>query len=66
MDAQKIWNDSALIEVQVVKIENELRFLVIGYIFTKCWTAVITYRKKNIRIISVRRSRISEVKLYES
>ena len=45
--------------------EIETRFIVIGKINEKHWSAVITYREKNIRIISVRRSRKSEVKLYE-
>ncbi|WP_371258997.1 hypothetical protein [Ectothiorhodospira sp. BSL-9] len=30
------------------------------------WSAIITYRKGTIRIISVRRARKSEVALYES
>jgi len=32
----------------------------------KHWSAVITYRNQNNRIIPVRRSRDEEVKLYES
>ncbi|MDA1290425.1 MAG: BrnT family toxin, partial [Proteobacteria bacterium] len=32
----------------------------------KHWSAVITYRNENVRIISVRRSRGEEVELYES
>jgi uncharacterized DUF497 family protein len=32
----------------------------------KHWSAVITYRQTKIRIISVRRSRPEEVKIYES
>ncbi|WP_363323565.1 hypothetical protein [uncultured Psychrosphaera sp.] len=32
----------------------------------KHWSAVITYRDINIRIISVRRSRTNEVEFYES
>lgn len=63
--AQQIWHDPNLIEVQA-NSTDEPRYLVIGYIAEKCWSAVITYRNKNIRIISVRRSRESEVKLYES
>lgn len=45
---------------------NEPRFLVIGVIEQKHWSAVVTYRNGNIRLISVRRSRDEEVKLYES
>lgn len=65
IDAQLIWNDPDFIEIQA-KSDDEPRSLVIGYIAEKCWSAVITYRDKNIRIISVRRSRKSEVALYES
>jgi hypothetical protein len=38
----------------------------IGLINGKYWSAVITYRGRNIRLISVRRSRTEEVALYES
>jgi hypothetical protein len=63
--AQELWLDSELIEIRV-KSEDEPRFLVIGLIAKKHWSAVITYRDGAIRIISVRRSRKKEVKLYES
>jgi len=39
--------------------------LLIGKIDGKFWSAVVTYRDGNIRIISVRRSRKEEVELYE-
>jgi len=48
------------------KTQDESRHLNIGVIAEKHWSAVITYRDKNIRIISVRRSRNEEIKLYES
>ena len=44
---------------------DEPRYLVIGRIAAKHWSAVITYRSESIRIISVRRSRPEEVALYE-
>lgn len=65
VDAQKLWNDSELIKIQV-KSEGEDRFLVIGLISNKHWSAVMTYRGNTIRLISVRRSRKKEVMLYES
>ena len=65
VSAQELWVDPELIELQV-KSEDEPRFLVIGVIAKKHWTAVITYRGSTIRIISVRRSRKKEVELYES
>ena len=65
ISAQELWTDSELIELRV-KSKDEPRFLVIGLIAKKHWSAVITYRGDVIRIISVRRSRKKEVKLYES
>jgi hypothetical protein len=37
-----------------------------GKIDEKCWSAVVTRRGENIRLISVRRSREEEVTIYES
>lgn len=65
VEAQRIWDDSSFVEVQA-RSDTEPRSLVIGRIAGKFWSAVITYRNNHIRIISVRRSRKSEVKLYES
>jgi len=64
-DAQILWEDQDLLEVRA-KSDDEPRYLVIGLIGYKHWSAVITYRDEKIRIISVRRSRKSEVELYES
>lgn len=61
---QELWNDPDLIEVQATS-NTEPRFLLIGRIEDKHWSAVITYRGDIIRIISVRCSRKSEVELYE-
>jgi uncharacterized protein len=65
IDAQILWNDSSLLEIPA-KTEDEPRFLMVGIIDGKYWSAVITYRGTNIRLISVRRSRTEEVALYES
>ena len=65
IDAQALWDDPSLLEIPA-KTEDEPRYLIIGLIDEKCWSAVITYRDKNIRLISVRRSRTEEVALYES
>jgi uncharacterized DUF497 family protein len=62
--AQELWNDLDLLEIPS-KIQGETRFVIIGKINSKHWSGVITYRGQNIRIISVRRSRIQEVALYE-
>lgn len=63
--AQSLWADPYRLEIPA-KTEDEPRFLVIGVIGGKHWSAVITYRNGNIRLISVRRSRKQEVSLYES
>ena len=65
IDAQTLWNDSNLLEIPA-KTLDEPRFLIIGLIEKKHWSAVITYRNEKIRLISVRRSRAEEVTLYES
>jgi uncharacterized DUF497 family protein len=64
-DAQLLWNDPGLLEIPA-KTEDEPRYLVIGVINNEHWSAVITYRGVNIRLISVRRSRPEEETLYES
>ena len=65
LDAQTLWNDPDLLEIRA-KSEDEPRYLVIGLIGQKHWSAVVTYRNGTIRLISVRRSRKREVELYES
>ena len=63
-EARAIWNDPGMIEVSVTTLD-EPRFLTIGKIERKFWTAVATLREGRIRIISVRRSRKNEEMLYE-
>ncbi len=65
IDAQRLWDDPLLLEIPA-KTEDEPRYLVIGFIDGKHWSAVITYRESVIRLISVRRARTEEVTLYES
>ena len=64
-EAQALWYDPDVLEIPA-KTTDEPRFLLIGRIEKKYWSAVITYRKDTIRIISVRRARVEEVALYES
>jgi uncharacterized DUF497 family protein len=63
--AQLLWDDPDLLEIPARTVD-ETRFLLIGMIESKHWSAVVTYRDGAIRIISVRRSRPEEVALYES
>ena len=65
VEAQDLWNDPMLLEIPA-KTDDEPRYLMIGLIDQKHWSAVITYRGVNVRLISVRRARTEEVILYES
>ena len=65
IEAQALWEDVDVLEVPA-KTTDEPRAIVIGKIGDKHWSAIITWRKGRIRIISVRRSRQEEQKLYES
>lgn len=66
IEAQELWTDPFSFEIPSLLGEEEQRFLVIGSIRSKIFSAIITYRGDKIRIISVRRSRKKEVELYES
>ena len=65
VDAQQLWSDPMLLEIPA-RTDDESRFLMIGIVDGKHWSAVITYRGTNIRLISVRQSRVEKVALYES
>jgi uncharacterized protein len=63
--AQALWRDNQRSEIPSDSGPEE-RWLVIGMIKDRHWTAVCTMRQENIRIISVRRSRTNEVNYYVS
>lgn len=63
--AQALWKDEDRAEVKSANPSEE-RWLLIGNLEDRFWTAVYTMRNDIIRIISVRRSRENEVKDYVS
>lgn len=63
-EAQKLWLDPNHIEIPL-PFQPEPRLAVIGRIHSKIWTAIVTQRGANIRIISVRRAHPNEEKIYE-
>jgi uncharacterized DUF497 family protein len=63
-EARALWADSNL-AVAPALTGPEPRYLAIGRIGVKVWTAVFTWRDDRLRIISMRRSRPNEVKRYE-
>ena len=62
--AKGLWDDPDLLEIPA-RTSDEPRFLVVGRVAGKHWSAIVTYRRDRIRIISVRRSRQEEIDLYE-
>lgn len=62
-EAQELWHDENLLEAPL-NYPNEARFICVGKIHEKHWSAIVTYRIDTIRIISVRRSRKEEIEYY--
>lgn len=65
VDAQELWDDSRSIGFPG-KSDDEPRFAMLAELKSKLWVAFYTVREERIRIISVRRARKAERKLYES
>ena len=67
VEAQALWLDDGLIEtMSKADLLSESRFLAIGQIEGRVWTAICTRRARAIRIISVRRARKEEIGFYEN
>lgn len=62
--AVEMWKDGNRVEIQS-PYPLEERGVLIARIGKKLWTAIFAYRSDVIRIISVRRSRKKEIRLYE-
>ncbi len=63
--ATGLWDDPDRLEIPACWID-EPRFILIAMLDTEYWSAVFTKRNKNIRIISVRKSRKNEKEIYNS
>lgn len=63
-EAQALWTDVDLLEVPARTVDED-RFLAVGLISGKHWSAVYTRREGRIRLISVRRARKEEIRYYE-
>jgi uncharacterized DUF497 family protein len=62
--AKSLWIDEKRVEIEMV-FPNEKRWALIAKIGIKAWTAIYTVRGNTVRLISVRRARTKEVRLYE-
>jgi uncharacterized DUF497 family protein len=63
--AKALWLDANRIEIGVA-FPDEERWALIAMTQGKIWAAIYTVRDKTIRLISVRRARAKEGKLYEA
>jgi len=63
-EVQALWQDERAVRTPA-RSEVEPRFLVVGRIDRKHWSAFATYRGGAVRLISARRSREEEVAIYE-
>ncbi len=63
-DAKALWIDPSRVEFKT-SFPDEDRFVLIGMMDDKIWTAIFTIRNQAIRIISVRRAREKEALLYD-
>jgi uncharacterized protein len=64
LEAQAIWDDPDRLQVPA-RTEGEPRWMLIGRVGERIWSAIFTLRDDQVRIISVRRSRPMEVERYE-
>jgi uncharacterized protein len=64
VEAQELWLDDDLLRA-ASRSETEPRFLFVGVIGGRHWSAIVTYPGETTRIISVSRSRAREVEVYE-
>jgi uncharacterized protein len=64
VEVQALWEDDWRLEIPA-RTQDEPRFLVIGVIAGKHWSVVLTYREGRMRIISARRARLEEIRIYE-
>jgi hypothetical protein len=63
-DAQALWDDPLHVVIPARTL-GEVRWLIVGRITERHWSAIITHRQQRVRIISVRRARPEEVAIYE-
>ena len=65
LEAQALWEDADRLIVPA-RTQGEARYMLVGKMGQKHWSAIFTYRGEAVRIISVRLARKEEVDAYES
>lgn len=64
-EAQLLWEDPDAIGFPA-RSDDEERFALLAVLYGRVWVAFYTLRNDRIRLISVRRARQGEKKIYES
>ena len=64
VEAQELWCDEAGVVIDA-RSDDERRYALISKLEGKAWVTIFTMRGEAVRLISVRRARKEEVKLYE-
>jgi uncharacterized DUF497 family protein len=64
VEGKALWDDPDRLQVHA-RTQGEPRLILIGRINSRYWSAIFTFRKGTIRIISIRRSWKKEVEQYE-
>lgn len=62
--AQSLWDDARLL-IAEARTSDESRFMTVGMLGHRYWSAIFTVRSRRIRLISVRRARDEEIDRYE-
>jgi len=62
--AQHMWEDENRLEIRARTV-GEARWMIVARIDEQVWAAIVTYRDDKVRLISVRKARKDEVRLYE-
>jgi uncharacterized DUF497 family protein len=65
VETQRIWEDPEFVMIPARTI-GESRYLLIGKYDNRIWSAIFILRNQKIRLVSVRRSRKNEEKIYRS
>jgi uncharacterized DUF497 family protein len=63
-EAQAVWADRGILHIPA-RSDREERIMAIGRIGAVHWAVIWTWRGDGVRIISARRARKEEVRLYE-
>ncbi|MCK4514468.1 MAG: BrnT family toxin [Spirochaetaceae bacterium] len=65
VEGQTLWDDPERLELPARTV-GEQRYMLIGKIGDKHWSAVFTTRGESTRVVSVRRARTEEIDAYEN